>query len=77
MTTLENVNVRKSNGDAVCYAAHAISDLDAGSVRLTEGVTVYVPLETGETYRLDTGDGELELRYTGTGPHGHPAFEIQ
>lgn len=77
MPTLENVNVRKPNGDAVCYAAHAIQDLDQGNVRLTEGVTVYVPLKTDETYRLETGDGELDLRYTGTGPHGHPTFEVQ
>lgn len=77
MSTLENVHVRKPNGDAVCYAVHAIQDLDRGSVRLTEGVTVYIPLKTDETYRLETGDGELDLRYTGTGPHGHPTFEVQ
>lgn len=77
MPTLANVNVRKPNGDAVCYASHAIQDLDQGNVRLTEGVTVYVPLKTDETYRLDTGEGELDLRYTGTGPHGHPTFEVQ
>lgn len=76
MPTLENVNIRKPNGEAVCYAAHAIQDLDAGSLRLTEGVAVYVPLKTDESYVVSTAEGDLPLRYTGTGPHGHPAFTV-
>jgi hypothetical protein len=74
MPTLENVNIRKPNGDAVCYAARAVKDDEQGNVRLTEAVTVYRPLSVNEAYRLEDGEGALEVRYAGSDPHGHPTF---